>query len=417
MGTNKVRGSEVSRIIGKHERNKNNEDVEAIWFPDLVIINYFPRGLTRVFPNLKGVAVVGCNLLEISREDLRGLEDLKYIYLHSTKIQSLPEDLFVGMTKLQEISFMRNKELESGVTKKLFEPVISNGLNYVDLSWNKCVDAFYCPGYEGTLNSFSELMEKIEGNNRKDEGDTEDLDDEMDVDWEELPEFEETDGDATNKVDFNASQTLESSQTDDETDTKMLSSSDMNNNSQDPTANDESEPEMASIFNDSNVYYIDKSKLKSQSNYFLSALQKDPESIGIKIKNFTNKTVEDLVKFIETGEVSNDCDHFSLYELAAILRVVDLEVECEEIILKRMDKSNILEVLRLAKKFQSFTMKREALEAAGWLWPCVKTLYEKIAKKSSRELGEMDRGNFKEVIEVVKRQMGMKKRRLENDGN
>jgi hypothetical protein len=161
-GEIKVRGSEISRIFGTHEGNKSNEDVKAIWFPDVIVINYFPSGLTNFFPNLKGIGVVGCGLLEISREDLRGLEGLEYIYLHSTKIQSLPEDLFVGMTKLQEISIIRNEELKSGVTRKLFQPVISNRLEYVDLSWNRCADAFFCPGYEGTLNSVTELMNKID---------------------------------------------------------------------------------------------------------------------------------------------------------------------------------------------------------------------------------------------------------------
>lgn len=158
----KTRGNEILGVFGDHLPGFKNADVKAIWFAD-VLFNYLPKGISRIFPNLEAVVIIGCDLLEILTGDLEDFTNLKYLYIHSNKITKVPVDLFKGMSKLQEISIIDNKKLRSGISSQLFKPVIKNGLKYVDLSNNQSVNAFFCPGIEGTLASVQELMEAIDG--------------------------------------------------------------------------------------------------------------------------------------------------------------------------------------------------------------------------------------------------------------
>lgn len=81
------------------------------------------RNITKTFPNLNFLTFWGCGFEEISREDLKGLENLEYFNFGNNHLTTLPDELFADMKKLREVFFTRNK-LER-LTSKLLMPIKS----------------------------------------------------------------------------------------------------------------------------------------------------------------------------------------------------------------------------------------------------------------------------------------------------
>lgn len=98
----------IKAFKGTHVAGKANIDVEALSFKNTKV-EYFPRGLHRIFHNLKLVFIDNCETKEISRKDLAGLEILEAFGVVRSHLKKLPNDLFLGMSKLNCISFFGNQ--------------------------------------------------------------------------------------------------------------------------------------------------------------------------------------------------------------------------------------------------------------------------------------------------------------------
>ena len=383
----------ISTVLAKHSNSKySNLDVKAIWFEDF-IMSFLPQGLTEIFPNIEAFAIIGCDLQEISRHDLEEFTNLKFIYLHYNKITSLPLDLFEGKHQLQEISIIGNKELRAGISLELFRPVINNGLKYVDLSGNGCVNAFCCPRYKGSLESIEQLMMAIDNNNE-----TETVDELMESEAEdftdhvgEAPESES--GANTNSIDDPADdEAFENEEFLDNTIEESISIS-IPESSIENVA-EETEELITIVVHDSR-FQVSKKKLTNKCAKIAEIIRRNPETNEIEIKS-SPETVQNFVDFINTSKVPGESEAISLYKLAAMLKVVDLEVECEEIILENLTVDNIVEVLQLGNEFRSFSMKREAIEKALEFFPTIIHEFE--------TLEDIMKENFNEFIALVHRQ-------------
>ena len=114
----------IKKIIGNHVSDQfNNDCVDTILF-DGKSVEYFPRGLEKIFPSLKTVAIRKCGLKSLSREDLNGLENIECLDLSYNALHSLPTNLFTGMNKLTSISFYGN-DVEY-ISSKIFYPIEKN---------------------------------------------------------------------------------------------------------------------------------------------------------------------------------------------------------------------------------------------------------------------------------------------------
>lgn len=149
----------IQSITGIHLKGRSDKDVEEVWF-NRTVLNYFPKGLHQIFPKLIFIWIYHCGLKAITRDDLSELKNLELIYLGNNKLTTLPSDLFEDMSKLKRISFTNNK-LEF-VSSQLFVPIMNNGLTYADFRENKNIDAFFGPGYPGSVAKIETLMNIID---------------------------------------------------------------------------------------------------------------------------------------------------------------------------------------------------------------------------------------------------------------
>jgi hypothetical protein len=153
--------SQTTQIfIEDHSDGKSNDDVLAIDF-DGCSISKFPRGLTKIFPNLKYLGITSSTLAHISRDCLKEHAKVTHLWLDENQITYLPGDLLVDLKDL-EVFVACTSKIE------LIEPNIFDKapkLKHVDLEDNICIDtcfsSFDAEKNDATLDEIkAELQEK-----------------------------------------------------------------------------------------------------------------------------------------------------------------------------------------------------------------------------------------------------------------
>ena len=81
--------------------------MEALHF-DETVVNFIPKGINLLFPNLKVLDIWKCGLLKISKTDLDGFEQLQVLSLGYNQLHSIPNDLFDDMKNLKAIFLIGN---------------------------------------------------------------------------------------------------------------------------------------------------------------------------------------------------------------------------------------------------------------------------------------------------------------------
>lgn len=143
-------GTEIRSVRCVHEKYKTNKSVQRLVFKNSTI-EFFPRNLHRVFPNLTHLSMSGCGLKEIIRKDLVGLENLIELDLSCNKLKSLPEDLFADMKNLQTIHFYNN-ELEC-LSSGMLNP-LKHTLSFANFLNNRKINTRF---YQGSCDSLERL--------------------------------------------------------------------------------------------------------------------------------------------------------------------------------------------------------------------------------------------------------------------
>ena len=97
---------------GLHQREdndeeKNNNDVVGVMFYKCDVIKV-PKGLTRIFPNMKILSICDSTLKIVTKNDLAEYENIERIGFCRNNIKYLPGDLFKGFKNLEDIGFNGN---------------------------------------------------------------------------------------------------------------------------------------------------------------------------------------------------------------------------------------------------------------------------------------------------------------------
>lgn len=127
----------IDSITGLHQPGKTDED--DIYF-DVIgnIVHYFPKGLEKLFKNIRGISIIACGLKEVNQNDLKFYPQLEYLDLSENNIEKLNNGLFDFNPQLEVICFDLNKIFR--IETMVFESLTK--LHTLDLSENTCIDEF-----------------------------------------------------------------------------------------------------------------------------------------------------------------------------------------------------------------------------------------------------------------------------------
>lgn len=96
--------------------------------------NFFPRGIEKLLPNLKGIRIHSIKLPSIKQSDLKPFPNLIELALDYNDIVILPDNLFAFNPKLKRIDFMYNKKL-----KAVGQNVFPIGLEVANFEGTRCI--------------------------------------------------------------------------------------------------------------------------------------------------------------------------------------------------------------------------------------------------------------------------------------
>lgn len=85
-------------------------DIKTVKFYSPITVDYFPRGLEKVFPNLEAILILGSPLKSIEQSDLKPFgSKLKKLVIKQSEIEKLDSNLFEHNPELRWIEFNENK--------------------------------------------------------------------------------------------------------------------------------------------------------------------------------------------------------------------------------------------------------------------------------------------------------------------
>ena len=133
-------GDEVFRVIGEHIEDNDNKNVESLTI-SFLMMNRFPRGIGRFFPNLRNLSIEGCGMKSINKFDFIGLGNLQQLALDGNNLTTLPEDLFKETPLLERISLSDNKIKFELIDACVLDSL--NNLSFVNFIGNVNIDEIY----------------------------------------------------------------------------------------------------------------------------------------------------------------------------------------------------------------------------------------------------------------------------------
>ena len=108
VSINSREASTITSVSGSHISGKSNDDVFAVDIKRKTV-NYFPKGIEKIFKNLQGISISNSGLQEITQSDLSVFPELVNLILTQNNIQVLEQGLFDINPKLTYINLNWNK--------------------------------------------------------------------------------------------------------------------------------------------------------------------------------------------------------------------------------------------------------------------------------------------------------------------
>lgn len=148
------RDAVIDSVSGHHSTGFNDDKVRSFRVVTNTI-HYFPRGIDKVFKNLRGIGIAYAHLKEIHKEDLQPFPNIVDLWLDNNDLQYIEDGLFAYNRNLQAIHLHMNKI--SQISPNVFDHLTS--LNYLDLINNNCISI----KVENSVTQVGELLGYIKG--------------------------------------------------------------------------------------------------------------------------------------------------------------------------------------------------------------------------------------------------------------
>jgi Leucine-rich repeat (LRR) protein len=130
-------GVTVTTATGDHKPPLSHADILG-FYSSRKTINFMPRGLNDVFPNLSLIYIYSAGMKEIHQSDLKQFPRLRFFSLYINAITVVEQDLFKFNPELEYISLDDNKitQIHPTVFDHLSKLVV------LCLESSMCIDAF-----------------------------------------------------------------------------------------------------------------------------------------------------------------------------------------------------------------------------------------------------------------------------------
>lgn len=119
-------------------------------------------------------------------------------------------------------------------------------------------------------------------------------------------------------------------------------------------------------------FAVHKIILTSQSPVFAAMFDRDmkeKQSGRMFIADFSADVIEEMLKFLYSGEVENDGIAMDLYAIAAKYEIGILMTRAEKIISPQVDEANAIEIYGLGHHHNSNVLKHAAFKAIKEMFP------------------------------------------------
>jgi len=330
------------KFVKQYDDGKSNSDVHCVKFEDCTVTR-IPKGLTKVFPNMKILWITNSKLEKITKNDLLEYKNLQRFSSMKNDIEFLPDDLFEGFKNLEWIDFWQNK-------LKIIEPNILDGLEnlkYVDFSNNPNFDMSFSTYPENTSVATLEevkcdLFEKYPNKYKilKNVKDLK-LKLEAELDQEKLKNSELTDKLHTGFYN----------------DIKIFT--------QEETTKD------FRIQIDAQEFPVHKFLLAARSPTMAEILKNNPEVENLNLVDISVEIFEIILKFLYTDELPGDngTNFLQLFATTAKLKIGELKKFAATKLLDMIDEENAIEVLKLSNKYEHEELRQKSFIKIKEMYP------------------------------------------------
>lgn len=88
--------------------SRRDENITGIWFDQNQHIKYLPENVADRFPNLIGFSAESCGIKSISRENFKGLTELKHLWLKENMLEMIPTNTFSDLVSLEKLHLCKS---------------------------------------------------------------------------------------------------------------------------------------------------------------------------------------------------------------------------------------------------------------------------------------------------------------------
>ena len=337
-------------IIGRHKEGGTNKEVREVIFGRCKM-SKVPKGLTKIFPNMRDLCIWGSTLSAMDKNDLIEYKLLERIDFGDNKLEFLPGDLFEGFENIEEITF-------NGNFLKIIEPNILDGLKRL-----KFVDFGNNPNYKRIYSEYPEYKPNASLDEVKSELNC--------VFIRNIKSFKSTVIRNYENEMFHFQQEHD----------KEYPQPERNfvHDVYKYTQNENFKDFIIKI--GIHEFHVHKFLIAARSQTFANLIHNNPHVEKLDLIDIPVQTFEIILNFIYNDEFPLDevnLDIIRLFAAAGQLKIIDLMNYSARHILKIINEQNALELLRLSNKYEHNEIRQKAFDIIKLRYPKI-TFKDKLA--------------------------------------
>jgi len=364
-----INDNEELFLFGEHLNGKSNTDVQGVQFFDCNLTKV-PAGITKIFANLKMLAILSSGLKRICKDDLVEYKNIEKFICNSNKLVFLPGNLFDDFENLEWIELWNNNI-------KLIEPNIFDNLKnlkYVDIEQNPKYDKWFAnnkyydcnSSLEGVIDQIYQVFLSSDIQNLKK------FVKKVKNPIEILKQFKERSSNIDSKLNllelaFDAVENLQREV--DNLAPKLQNGliRDLNNFIQDENSRD------FQIQIEDKEFRVHKFLLAARSPILAETLKNNPEVENLNLVDISEDIFEQILNFIYTDELPGEgTNYLHLFAAAGRLQITDLKNFAASKLIDQVNAENIYEIFKLSTKYNHDELKQKSFNEIKANYPKIK---------------------------------------------